>query len=163
MFLDLHNAVTHSEPLNGAHVVAVGGFPIVEGQWCGAPVSVERVRAEIRRGLGLSAVLTHRNKSGLSLGRLAEVCVSRGHLWAYRWITLSVLFAGYGVDAELAFSRDTRFFMSWPVSGPLGSLFVANGSLKDWVRFTERHESPDWSVSARKAMSDSGKLIGKLL
>jgi len=58
-------------PAPTTYVTAVGGFPIVlcgdTLEWCGGEVSVSRLRSEILRGLGASAVLTHTNRGDRSL------------------------------------------------------------------------------------------------
>lgn len=137
-------------------IVAVGGFPIVttngDLQWCGSEVTPKRVGQEVRRGLGLSGMLTYMNKSKLNYDQLGELCSQQGHDWGYRWITFSVLFVGFGLRAELSFTRDSRFLMSWPLCMEPGNVFVATTSVKEWKRFLQHRRDPDWDEASQRAM-----------
>lgn len=184
MFLDLHAAchyregqqdrikdrvATLAQYFPGVWVVAIGGFPITTQfdapHWCGGPATVERVREEIRAGLGLSAVLTYMNKSGHSLDKLGGICAKRGHDWGYRWMTVSMAFLDFNIDVELAFARDTRFFMSWPVAADLNKprVFVASATIKDWAKFLANHASPDFDAKTREAMRSAKEHLDMLL
>lgn len=161
---DRANELCNNVP--GCNIVMVGGFPIIEDNdgeflWCGSRVSKEIIRAEIANGLGASGMLTHMNPNNKSLEGLGSICKKYNHTWAYNWMTLSILFCGYGLEADLAYSRDSRFFMSW-TEGVVGLAFMATASLKDWLRFSSKRHSPDFPASVRHAMSDSGKLLGQI-
>lgn len=183
LFLDLHRAVaqlkdgtvlarsleiTQSNP--GVWVVAVGGFPITEDgdedfQWCGSSVTPDRIQKELRAGLGLSATLTYMNKAGHPLDHLGNICIERDHDWAYQWMTLSMVFSGVPYAVEQAFTRDRRFFMSWPVlDHTLGyTVFVATGTIKDWVKYTANADNPDFDRNTRASMQIAKRLLEKFL
>lgn len=179
-FLDLHaacdalcsntvgdRAAELATSLRGVYVIAVGGFPIgtldERPVWCGMPVSEDRVRDEIRRAVGTSALLTYMNKSKMSATGLSDVCVKAGHLWAYRWVTITLLFVGYGIRAELAFARDGNLPMSWPVvTSPTGDIFAASGHLAAWGWFTDHATDTTFDPAARSAMSDAAAVLKRL-
>jgi hypothetical protein len=148
----------------GAAVTAIGSFPIIGDTWCGLPVTVARIQQEIRNALGTSGLLTYMNRSRYSLNELSDICLKYGHDWIFHGLTLSLLFTGYDPQAELAFSRDRRFLMSWPVTKDnQGSVFVATGSLKDWLKFTRHQDDPSFDIETRQAMKDAGLLLAQLL
>lgn len=158
------------EDYNGIYLIAVGGFPLTEHRreffWCGSPLSVERLASEIKRGLGLSGMLTYMNKNRLSLEGLGDICQERQHDWAHHWMSLSILFSGFSPSVELAFARDTRFKLSWPVMPEgkgMAKLFVANGSLHSWTRFSANHTSKDFDEMTRKVLSATHRWIAELL
>lgn len=170
MILDLHNAVTHlpgktneeraaSLAFNfpGTHLVAFGGVPLRD---C---LDLETVKDMIVEGLGLSATMTYMNKSGKSIADLASVCVDKGHFWGYRWMTLSILLCGYGPEAELAFARDGNFQLSWPVNAAPGVAFAANGTIREWRRFTKRMYDKSFHKEARCAMRDAAEILWQVL
>lgn len=182
MFLDLHNAcMSHedsipdrvrafTETVQGVAVIAVGGFPITTEndtlRWCGGPATADRIRGEFAKGLGTSAVLTYMNKAGHSLEKLSSICVERKHDWAFRWMTLSLVFSNVDIAVELAFARDTRFLLSWPVATANTQrprVFVASGTLKDWVKFVANADSPDFDKYTRAAMQKAAELLQELL
>lgn len=148
-------------------IAAVGGFPVTTQDgvlsWCGSPISEERVKTEALQGLGFSGMLTYLNKSERTYHELGEKCHRLEHKWAYNWINLSVLFVGYGIEAELAFTRDTRFFMSWPVTQSLGVVFVATASLKHWAKFLAHRSDPDFDEDAQAAMASAAHLLEFIL
>lgn len=152
----------------GTFIVAVGGFPIrvTDGgamEWAGGPT--DRIATEIRRGLGLSGMLTYMNRSRLSLEELGDLCLRLEHNWAFRWMTLSLVFSGFSHSAELAFARDTRFYLSWPVGpgSPTMPVFVANGSLHSWVRFARHYDDTDFDPDTRKAMLAANRILQRLM
>lgn len=181
-FIDLHHAcgslvststsdrVTEfAERFPGVWVAGVGGFPILQEQnvslWCGSPVHFGRIRAELKKSLGLSAVLTYMNKSGMSLNRLGDICIERGHDWGWHWVTLNLLFSGVPLRVELAFARDTRFRLSWPVTRDVTEprVFMASASFKDWLKFTSNHDDPDFDAETRKAMGIAFTWVTEML
>lgn len=152
----------------GVYVVSIGGFRVSTDNdvliWCGQPVTEKRIQTEIREGLGTSALLTYMNKSNLSAKRLGDICLERGHDWGLHWMSLSLLFVGYDLEVELAFSRDKRFFMSWPVTKvSTGGAFVVNGSLKHWAKFLCHRDDKDYDRASRDAMNDAHRLFQQLM
>lgn len=149
-------------------IVALGGFPI-EGEpgapsWCGSPCTVESLQLQVLKGWGLSGVLTYMNPKDKSLESLGRMCQSKGHNWALKWLNLSLVFCSPSPEVEMAFARDTRFFLSW-VSGPSmcgGMPFVATGSLSSWMKFasTENVESGDFPAPVCEAMTKAKALVG---
>lgn len=184
LFLDLHKAVSQlaaesvsdraselAREYPGVFVVAVGGFPTTldpEGcgyVWCGSPVDQFRIRKEILLGLGLSATLTYMNRKEHGLPYLGDLCLRREHDWAYRWMTLSLVFIDFGLNVELAFARDNRFLISWPVSKSESHprVFVATSDLKAWEKFTSHSEDLDFDSSTREAMRRAREVLGQIL
>lgn len=191
MFLDLHKAVRELDSFEnitdprvnknflrasqlaikfkGARIVAVGGFPITRGgtrlQWAGNTLYSPNtyLRMLLSHGLGLSAIPTYMNKSEKTLGVLGRMCAKKKHLWAYKWMTVSILLCGYGREAELAFARDTNFYLGWPVDTEPGIAFVVNGSLSAWLKFTNRGSDKSFHRDARKAMNESLAILRKIL
>lgn len=156
-----------AERYEGARLIAVGGIP-VENDAMGDPHWMWRKRivdlvTPFNNGLALSAELTYMNKSQLTASELALRCVQRNHDWAANWMTLSVLFCGFGQQAELAFSRDKRFWMSWPVCEAPGIVFAAHGSVKDWRRFAAKGNNASFHADARRAMSAAYTLLEPIL
>ena len=185
MFLDLHRAIIQlqtdtvtdrvnefSNKFPGCYIVGVGGFPVLHGkkgfQWCGKRIDSGCVRIFMYEALGLSAELTYMNKSRFPLGELGSICAKRGHDWAYRWVTLSLLFSGYDLATELAFTRDTRFYLSWPILptenlGVNPRVFMVSGSLRDWIKFLGNRESKDFGKSIRQAMADAWSILEQIV
>ena len=159
----------------GVSIVAICGLPILnksevlcdgheELYWAGKKLDVSTVKTHFTEALGLSGMLTYMNKSNLSLEDLGELCNERNHDWGFEWMSISVLFSGYGLPVEMAFSRDTRFYMSWPVQNqPTGQLFVASGSIRSWKRYLWHKDNKDFDKSTRKAMNDTHEVISKIL
>ena len=171
-FLDLNRSVTETIGLGSlidrhegtVSIVALGGFPI-EGDsphysWCGSPCTVETLREHVLKGWGLSGVLTYMNPKGRSLESLGQMCQSKGHNWALKWLNVSLFFCDASPEVELAFARDTRFFLSW-ISGNAGTPFVATGSFSSWMKFasTENIESGDFPPSVCEAMRKAKALV----
>lgn len=137
MFADLH---TELETLPSLSVVAVGGIPIrkVDGayQIFNAPIDEAELRAALREGLGLGAVLTYRNRGGKSLEDLAQLCIDRKHLWTSRVLMLTLAFDACPLSVRNAFAFDQRFHLSWVEAevdqGPC--TFTAAASVRDWAR-----------------------------
>lgn len=173
----------------GVHLCAVGGFPFwerVPGSncflWCGTDLTPETapsaIQDALRSGLGLSAVLTHMNTSRLSLNELGDLCAGRQHDWAYNWMTLSLAFIGnldpeaddidiplQRLDAQMAFARDRRFWLSWPI-GDLpygGDVFVATASVRDWMKVLSHADDTDFDRATRAAMRAAKDILDPLL
>jgi hypothetical protein len=180
MFKDLHyecsnlkeqtvedRALELSIAVPGSHIVAIGGFPVLKGGntfiWSGAEITAGTLKDDIQMGLGLSGLMTHMNKSNLYIRDLGGKCAEWGHTWAYHWMTLSILMCGYGKDTELAFCRDSNFFLSWPVGTDIGDCFVVNGSLKKLIKFSSKHTSEDFPPEVRAGMKDVADILAKVL
>jgi len=136
---------------------ALGGFPFVlkDGEllWVGAPVTTARLQAHVLEALGASAVLTFTNRRARTLQDLGSICKDRKHLWGLHWISMTLVFARHAVAVELAFARDTRFRMGWPVEEvPSHQVFSATGSLKDWMTYLAHHEDTSFDPATRNAM-----------
>jgi hypothetical protein len=147
---------------------AVGGFPFIRQNegfvWCGAPVTIETLKHHVTLALGASAVLTYTNKNHKTLKGLGHICADRRHLWAYHWINATIVFARQTLAVEMAFARDTRFKMSWPVEGqPTGQVWAATTGLKQWRDFISHRVDKDFDQATRAAMSDVGLLLRRLL
>jgi 8-oxo-dGTP pyrophosphatase MutT (NUDIX family) len=157
-----------STKLSGVYVMAVGGFPITMDKgvlrWTGSVVTVERIRDEIRNGLGLSGMLTYANATKLPLRNIGDVCLKLKHEWAYRWMGVTLLFVGYDLAAELAFSRADGFQMSWPVvKEPTGRVFAVSGSLASWGWYLSHANDSSFDSSTRAAMHAAADVTTLLL
>jgi hypothetical protein len=122
--------------------------------------------ANIVEALGLSAVLTHMNRSNLTLKQLGEKCVDKGHYWAYNWITLNLVFIGYTEITELIFCRDGGFKTSWIESNSKKNsikIFMASGNLNDWWRFTNYSDNKSFSIDARLVITDTKNLLAEII
>lgn len=152
-------------------LAAVGGFPFTQGtdntfSWLGSPATQERIQEALRAGLGTSAVLTYTNPKNRSLDDLGHLCVDMKHLWGFHWMTVSILFSGAPMEAELAFARDGRFQMSWPVvknATMAPRIFVAHGTLKTWLKFCRKEGDLSFDEPTRKAMTAAGDIIDAIL
>lgn len=148
-------------------LVAIGGFPFkeVDGKifWCDAEASRERLTRVIEEALGLSAVLTYANKGHKSLQELSSICHTGKHYWAMHWINLSIIFPGCGSKTEIAFARDRRFYLSWPILADRyeSDLFVATAGIKEWLDFTKHADSPDFDTNTKYAMMCAREIILK--
>ncbi len=138
---------------------AMGGIPVrktlADGfMWATSPFYRGMVASAIREALGFSAVLTYTNPKNRTLEDLGDLCASLSETWAYHWFTLSIVFAGHPQAVEMAFARDSRFKLSWPIEEtPTGRVFVAHGTLKDWLRFTKHHgDGSGFDVATCNAM-----------
>lgn len=136
---------------------AFGGVPFkrpAEGgpvEFVGREVSEDLIRSLVVDGLGASAVLTYENRSDLPIGALGRKCLEKKHTWAYKWITISVLFVGYGPDVEKAFLRDSNFYESWTIGTNAGT-FGMSGSISAFKKFASNAEDTSFDVDTRKAM-----------
>lgn len=137
MFADLNAEL---EKLPDVAVVAVGGLPIV---WeddhytlCGAPISPESLRSQLVAGLGLGAVLTHRNPNNKTLTELGELCLGHKHLWTAHVLLLTLSFDACPLSVRNAFAFDRRFHLSWVEREVNVSLctFTATASVREWHR-----------------------------
>jgi len=152
-------------------IVAVGGFPIKKNSsgsftWCGSECTVELLKINILEAWGLSGVLTFMNPTHKSLLDLGKICQEKNHNWALKWINVSIFFNGHERDVELAFARDTRFFLSWPSGSTrnydnINLPFVATGSLSDWAKFcsNENITGKDFIKPVVAAMEDAKALV----
>lgn len=168
--IDLHSTVSKltsrgvaeratelTQKVPGAHLCAVGGFPLTtrtsgeELFWCGGKVEASTLQDRLRNALGVSAVMTYMNRSEMSLAQLGDLCVRRGHDWAYHWVTASVALVGFDPKVEQAFLRDRRFWTSWVVGIDAGP-FVATASVHAWTKFLSHREDRDFDHATREAM-----------
>jgi hypothetical protein len=158
------------ELLPAVAVYAVGGFPITlevnsslntsRLLWMGN--DLDTIKHFIKEGLGVSAALTYVNPKNKSLDELGQLCLDKGHVWAYHWISVSMVMSGYPQQVEMAFARDTRFKMSWPVECyPTGRVFGATASIKDWLDYTKHEEDLSFDAPTRSAMIASRNIIKK--
>lgn len=183
MFADLHfecncladgtleNRVLElSRRLPTASITALGGFPFEKHRdkvfiWNGQNFSsAQDVRKVILKALGQSAILTYTNPKHRFLDSLGEMCLEKKHLWGLHWINMSITLAGHAPEVELAFARDTRFMLSWPIrSNPSGIVFTATAGLKEWLKYVEHRNDMSFDAATRKAMSDCHELLKEIL
>lgn len=154
--------------LPSVSLTAVGGFPFQlrddTFQWCGTSVNELSLKLNILKSVGTSALLTYVNKSEKTIEELGSLCLEKNHLWAYNWIMISITFARQPPQVEMAFARDSRFFMSWIVElTSIGKVFTATGSIKDWLRYVSHYDDKSFDVATRKAMIEAFELIKELL
>lgn len=156
--------------LPAAALCALGGFPFewdgppARFTWCGTDATGESVRRAVRRGLGLSGVLTYTNRRGRSLDELGEICAGRGETWAYHWITASVVLAGHPPGVHLAFARDGRLRLSWPLEEAFtGKVFVASGGLHEWAKVTAKADDPSFDRPTRAALAEAWAALKAVL
>lgn len=146
---------------------ALGGFPFLlkeDLQWVGGPATIERLQHHVLQALGTSAVLTYTNRGEKTLEELGELCTKRNHLWGLHWISATLVFARHPPAVELAFARDTRFRMSWPVEEvPSHQVFAATGSLKDWMTYVAHQNDPSFDKATRCAMDRSYHILKLVL
>lgn len=145
-------------------ICAMGGFPFIEkdGQlyWCNNVINTNSIPNAIKQALGLSAVLTYTNPKNRSLESLGDLCLEKNHCWAYHWINLSLVFAGWSPSVELSFLRDNRFKTSWTVSRDrFSKVFVATAGIKQWIDFTSHFEDSSFDEDTRQAMANSRYLV----
>lgn len=152
---------------NNVYISAIGGFPIIEKNneyyWCNNVLNNNTIKDQILNALGLSGTLTFLNSSNLSLKELGNLCNKNNHDWCFHWITLTLVFSNYGEKAELAFSRDSKFFMSWVEGGNIGKVFMASASLKSWNKFLKNKNSEDFNKEVKLALNDAFNLINNIL
>lgn len=170
-FMDVHLACAQlkakkvSERVNeftethrGCWIAAFGGVPIrlIDGVpfWGNREVDTATLRDHVMSGLGLSATLTYMNKANHWIGTLGRICANRDHDWGMHWMSASLIFSDVPLHVELAFARDKRFFLSWPVTKTIGErrVFMASASLKDWAKFVSNAKDPDFDEPTRIAM-----------
>lgn len=150
-------------------LIAVGGFPLVksyltkEFYWCNNLVTPDNFSFLIKEALGLSAVLTYVNRSNKSLSDLGDICANHKHYWGLHWINITIMFSKHNPKVELAFARDTRFHLSWPVQeSPTGELFTATAGLKEWLDYTNHRNDLSFDLSTRQAMNEAFAIIKEL-
>jgi hypothetical protein len=166
MFADLRAELAS---LPEVAIVAVGGLPIVlEGgvhRLLGIPATAESIAAELQRGLGLGAVLTHRNPRNKSLGELGALCLAEGHLWTAHVLTLTVAFDRCPLAVRNAFAFDRRFHLSW-VEREVSTdpcTFTATASLREWHRVIGYAEATSFRAEERAWFAKVGALLHPLL
>ena len=143
---------------------AVGGFPFIRKDgcltWCDAVATQERLRRNIAEALGVSAVLTFTNKNSKTLAQLNDICLSRKHLWGLHWITATLVFARHSLAVQMAFARDTRFYLSWVEETQLtGQVFAVTGNLKEWYRYLSHRDDKSFDPATRLAMSEAHRVL----
>lgn len=148
----IKNAINYLPPVS---LYAVGGFPIknVDNhlQLLGQIITIEGLREQINEALGLSGILTHANKSNLTLREMGELCKARDHFWGYNWITLSFLFVDPHPNVELSFLRNSTFYQSWIVGN--NTIYGMSGSIKDFKKFVSNKDDKSFDYETRNIMS----------
>lgn len=157
------------ETLPPVSITALGGFPFSkdgdEVTWAGQPVTLIGLKYKILHALSESALLTYTNKNNKSLDDLGYLCKNLGHDWAYRWVNVTLLFSNFSPKVELAFARDTRFYLSWIVmpNDVPSPVFAATGSIKDWFSYLNHWNDESFDKDTRAAMFKAYDLIGKIM
>ncbi len=166
MFADLRTELDALPPLS---IVAVGGLAVVltDGQHTifGAPITTATLRQQLRMGLGLGAVLTHRNPNGKTLEELAAVCMQRDHLWTAHVLSLTLAFDRCPLCVRNAFAFDRRFHLSW-VEREVSTdpcTFTATASLREWARIAGYATDPSFAAAPREWFGRVGTLLEPLL
>lgn len=166
MFADLHAEL---DALPAVSIVAVGGIPVLlrDGQHTifDTVITTTGLRAHLRRGLGLGAVLTHRNPNGKSLDELAALCLERDHLWTAHVLSLTLAFDDCPLAVRNAFAFDRRFHLSWVDDEVSDSTctFTATGSLREWSRITGYAQDASFSAAPRQWFGKVCALLAPLL
>ncbi len=110
----------------GVYVTALGGFPIIDGHWCGQPFTMDLARTVFRQAAGLPYLLTNLNRRGTALTDLGRKGSCK--------VTLTLLFVGAGSKVEEAISRNVRFQVSWPEPpSSSGTVFAVTATFQDWM------------------------------
>ena len=166
MFADLNAEL---DRLPAVAVVAVGGLPITledgEHRLLGLRATPASIAEQLKRGLGLGAVLTHRNPRHKSLGELGELCLAKGHLWTAHVLSLTVAFAQCPLAVRNAFAFDRRFHLSW-VERELADdpcTFTATASLREWHRIIGYRDDPSFRAEQREWFAKVAALLRPLL
>jgi hypothetical protein len=166
MFADLSAEL---EALPDVAVVGVGGLPITleegEHRLLGLRATPASIAEQLKRGLGLGAVLTYRNPRHKSLGELGELCLQRGHLWTAHVLTLTVAFDRCPLAVRNAFAFDRRFHLSW-VEREIADdpcTFTATASLREWHRIIGYQGDPSFGAEPRAWFAKVGGLLQPLL
>ncbi|MBN8612815.1 MAG: hypothetical protein J0L92_19625 [Deltaproteobacteria bacterium] len=166
MFADLRAELATLPPVS---IVAVGGLPITledGSHWLlGVPATAESVAEQLKRGLGLGAVLTHRNPKNKSLVELGELCLREGHLWTAHVLSLTVAFARCPLAVRNAFAFDRRFHLSWVEREVRDDpcTFTATASLREWYRVMGYAQEPSFRDEERAWFAKVGTLLAPLL
>jgi hypothetical protein len=166
MFADL-NAELGALP--DVAIVAVGGLPIerVGGvhRLLGIPATAASVADQLKRGLGLGAVLTYRNPRKKSLAELGALCLAEGHLWTAHVLTLTLVFDRCPLAVRNAFAFDRRFHLSW-VEAEVNDdpcTFTATASLREWHRVVGYADEASFRAEQRAWFAKVGALLRPLL
>lgn len=150
-------------------IVAVGGLPVrrVGDQYelFGAALTPDSLRTELRRGLGLGAVLTYRNPKNKSLDELAELCVDNEHFWTAHVLSLTLVFARCPLTVRNAFAFDRRFHLSWTEAEVRTEFctFTATGSAREWTRFIAYAQNSSFNADQRAWFAKAGKIVTPIL
>jgi hypothetical protein len=166
MFADLRAELA---ALPEVSVVAVGGLPIVledgEHRLLGVPAPAESIAEQLKRGLGLGAVLTYRNPRNKSLSELGDLCLREGHLWTAHVLSLTVAFDRCPLAVRNAFAFDRRFHLSWVEREVHDETctFTATASLREWHRIIGYAQEPSFREEARTWFAKTGALLLPLL
>lgn len=151
-------------------IIAIGGFPIYLHQaynelyWFNIPATNGNIRDVILKGLGLSGILTYTNKSNKSLLELGNICYEKNHCWAFHWINISFIFAKHHPNVELAFARDTVFYLSWPIQQqPTGEVFVATAGIKEWKDYIKHKDDMSFDEHTRNAMTRVYNILSEII
>lgn len=149
-------------------IVAVGGLPIeLEGgvhRLLGIPATAATIADQLRRGLGLGAVLTYRNPRKKSLAELGALCLAEGHLWTAHVLTLTLVFDRCPLAVRNAFAFDRRFHLSW-VEREVSAdpcTFTATASLREWHRVIGYVDAPSFRAEERAWFAKVGALLKPL-
>lgn len=159
-----------SENIPRVSICAVGGFPIRKAseivQSTNTPVylwmdkSVRYIKTMIIRSLGVSGLLTFTNKSNLTMDELGQKCLELNHTWAFRWVNFTLAFAKFPLKVQLAFARDSRFYLGW-TEEPNNSqaVFTVTGSLKDWKSYISHRTDASFDSDTRRAMREASIIL----
>lgn len=159
-----------SSILPTASLTALGGFPFEKYPnntfiWCGHRLASDTdIQNIIKKALGLSAVLTYTNPKSRSLAGLGDLCLENKHFWALHWINIGITLARHTPAVELAFARDTRFMLTWPIkSNPSGQVFTATAGIKEWMDYTAHRDDTSFDPATRAAMHQSYEIIKRII
>lgn len=147
-------------------IYAVGGIPIRlyngEFEWAGNETF--RIKSYIKDGLGASAALTYLNPNHKSYDELGQICLDKGHSWAYHWMTVSMVLVNFPLLVEMSFAHDTRFQLSWTLQkNPTGKVVGITGTIKNWLDFTKHYNDSSFDESTRNAMFECRSLLTKYI
>lgn len=166
MFADLRAELAS---LPEVAIVAVGGLPIVleDGthRLLGLPATAASIAEQLKRGLGLGAVLTHKNPRDKSLSELGDLCLREGHLWTAHVLSLTVAFDRCPLSVRNAFAFDRRFHLSW-VEREVSDdpcTFTATASLREWHRIVGYAQERSFREQERAWFAKVGALLQPIL
>lgn len=166
MFADLRAEL---DALPEVAIVAVGGLPIVleDGahRLLGLPATAETIAEQLKRGLGLGAVLTHRNPRNKSLSELGDLCLMERHLFTAHVLSLTVVFDRCPLAVRNAFAFDGRFHLSWVEREVRDDpcTFTATSSLREWHRVVGYADERSFRNEQRAWFAKVGILLEPIL